>query len=114
MAHAHEVTSFMEKMTYTKFEIARLVGARALQIKMGAPVLIKIPKTMEKPLDIAKMELEQGVLPITIKEREEKKVKREMKIIPEIPIEEEDIEEPAETKEPAEEFEEELVVEEAD
>jgi len=110
----HEVTSFMDKMAYTKFEVARLVGARALQIRMGAPVLIKIPKTMERPLDIARLELESGVLPITVKAREEKKVKREMKVIPEIPLDEEDIEEPADAKEAVEEFDEELVAEEAD
>jgi DNA-directed RNA polymerase subunit K len=56
--------------TYTKFEIARLIGARALQIKMGAPILVKIPKRMTRPLDIAKLELEKGVLPITVKRKE--------------------------------------------
>ncbi|RLI93569.1 MAG: DNA-directed RNA polymerase subunit K, partial [Candidatus Altiarchaeales archaeon] len=34
----------VEKTEYTKYEIARLIGARALQIKMGAPILIKLPK----------------------------------------------------------------------
>jgi len=75
-------------MSYTKFEIARLLGARALQIKMGAPILIRIPKTVEKPLDIAKLELEKGVLPITVKKREVKRVRKKVKIIPEIPLEE--------------------------
>ena len=28
----------------TKFETARIIGARALQISMGAPILIKRPK----------------------------------------------------------------------
>lgn len=54
-------------MEYSRFEVARLIGARALQIKMGAPVLIKIPKGIKKPLDIAKLELGEGVLPITVK-----------------------------------------------
>jgi DNA-directed RNA polymerase subunit K len=106
--------TYLHKMAYTKFEVARLVGARALQIKMGAPTLVKIPKGVERPLDIAKIELEHGVLPITVKEREGKKIKREVKVIPEIPIEGEEVEETPEAKEPAEEFEEELVVEEAD
>ncbi|MBN2014911.1 MAG: DNA-directed RNA polymerase subunit K [Candidatus Altiarchaeota archaeon] len=57
-------------MEYTKFEIARLIGARALQIKMGAPVLIDIPSGVNRPLDIAKQELEKDVLPITVKRKE--------------------------------------------
>ena len=54
-------------MEYTKFEKARLIGARALQIKMGAPVLVKVPAGIEKPIDMAKLELEKGVLPITVR-----------------------------------------------
>jgi DNA-directed RNA polymerase subunit K len=104
-------------LSYTKFEVARLVGARALQIKMGAPILIKVPKTMEKPLEIARLELKQGVLPITIKVKEDKRVRKESKILPDIPIDEEEAEEePKETKEAPEEesFEEEVIVEESD
>ena len=104
--------------SYTKFEVARLIGARALQIKMGAPVLIKIPKTVEKPLEIARLELKQGVLPITVKIKEDKRVRKESKIIPDIPLGEEEVEEeePKETKEAPEEesFEEEAIVEETD
>ncbi|HDH41054.1 MAG TPA: DNA-directed RNA polymerase subunit K [Candidatus Altiarchaeales archaeon] len=59
-------------MEYTKFEIARLIGARALQIKMGAPILIKLPKGVKRPLDIAKLEFEKGVLPITVKRKEKR------------------------------------------
>jgi DNA-directed RNA polymerase subunit K len=53
-------------VNYTKFEKARLIGARALQIKMGAPLLIVPPKGVERPLEIAKLELEKGTLPITV------------------------------------------------
>lgn len=53
-------------MKLTRFERARILGARALQIAMGAPILVKPPKGLLKPLDIAKMELERGVLPITV------------------------------------------------
>lgn len=56
-------------MEYTKYEIARLIGARALQIKMGAPVLIKLSKEVKRPLEIAKLEFERGVLPITVKRK---------------------------------------------
>ena len=59
----------VEKTEYTKYEIARLIGARALQIKMGAPILIKLPKGVKRPIDIAKLEFEKGVLPITIRRR---------------------------------------------
>ncbi len=54
-------------MAYTRFETARLIGARALQIKMGAPVLVKTPKSVERPIEIAKFEFEKGVLPITVR-----------------------------------------------
>lgn len=43
------------------------MGARALQIAMGAPVLIEIPEGDISPIDIALKELEAGVLPITIR-----------------------------------------------
>ncbi len=105
-------------LSYTKFEVARLVGARALQIKMGAPVLIKVPKTVEKPLDIARLELQHNVLPITVKIKEDKRIHKESKIIPEIAVDEEEVEEaePKETKEAPEEesFEEEVIVEETE
>jgi len=50
---------------YTRYERARIIGARALQISMGAPVLIEVDK--KEPIEIAYMELEQGVIPITVK-----------------------------------------------
>ncbi len=57
---------------YTKFEIARLIGARALQISMGAPFLLKLEeKDLEKisynPIEIAKLEFQKEVLPLSIK-----------------------------------------------
>lgn len=54
-------------MDYTRYERARLLGARALQISMGAPILIEIPEGVEKSLEIAQLELEKDVLPITVK-----------------------------------------------
>lgn len=54
-------------MEYNKYERARLIGARALQIKMGAPVLIKVPKNVERPIEIAELELNENVLPLTVK-----------------------------------------------
>src|SRR3989344_3834009 len=57
---------------YSKYEIARILGARALQLSMNAPLLLKIDKEkLERikydPLEIAEMELRAGVLPITVK-----------------------------------------------
>lgn len=59
-------------MNYTKYERARIVGARALQIAMGAPLLVKMNEDEFKrlgfnPIEIAKMEFEKGIIPITIK-----------------------------------------------
>jgi DNA-directed RNA polymerases I, II, and III subunit RPABC2 len=51
----------------TRFERARVVGARALQVSMGAPVLLDITNSLLSPIDIALMELEEGVLPISIR-----------------------------------------------
>lgn len=53
----------------TRFERARIIGARALQISMGAPLLIDIPKGTTSPVDLAIKELEAGVLPITVRRR---------------------------------------------
>ena len=51
----------------TRFEKARIVGARALQIAMGAPTLMEPSETLSNPIDIALRELESGILPITIR-----------------------------------------------
>jgi len=51
----------------TRFEKARVVGARALQISMGAPVLLDLKQERLSPIDVALMELEEGVLPISIR-----------------------------------------------
>ena len=57
-------------MEYTKYEQARIIGSRALQISQGAPFMIKLSeKELEKigynPLEIAKMEFKEGLIPIT-------------------------------------------------
>lgn len=51
--------------SYTRYERARIIGARALQISMGAPILVKA--TQIEPLEIALEEYDQGVIPITVK-----------------------------------------------
>lgn len=59
-------------MQLTKYEKARLIGARALQIASGAPLLIALKeKEFEdinyNPIEIAKMEFEKDIIPISIK-----------------------------------------------
>jgi DNA-directed RNA polymerase I, II, and III subunit RPABC2 len=51
----------------TRYERARIIGARALQLSMGAPILVLMPEPVKDLIDIAILELEEGVLPITIR-----------------------------------------------
>ena len=55
----------MIEIKLTRYERARMIGARALQISLGAPVLLEIDKG--EPIDLAMEELKQGVIPITVK-----------------------------------------------
>ena len=62
----------MDEKKYSQFEKARMIGSRALQIGMGAPPLVKLTdKQLKKikynPVEIAKMEFDQGLIPITVK-----------------------------------------------
>jgi len=54
-------------MKYTGFEKARIIGARALQISLGAPVLLEIPEGMIDPITISQLEFDKGIIPITVK-----------------------------------------------
>ena len=59
-------------MNLTKYEKARLIGARALQLALGAPFLLKLKEEdlsgiNYNPIEIAKLEFKKGILPITIK-----------------------------------------------
>lgn len=74
---------------FTKYEKARILGARALQLAMNAPLLLKISdedlmKINYDVLKIAEIELASGVLPISIKkpfpEKKEGKLKREVAV----------------------------------
>jgi len=57
---------------HSRFEKARVIGARALQISMGAPVQIEVPNEIIDPVIIAQMEYDDGVIPIDIVDREKK------------------------------------------
>ena len=49
-----------------RFEKARLLGARALQLACGAPPLVKVPKGTISSVDVAFLEFEKGAIPLTV------------------------------------------------
>lgn len=54
---------------YTRFERARIIGARALQISMGAPILAVVPHGMIDPVDISMLEFSKDLIPMTVKRK---------------------------------------------
>jgi len=52
---------------FTRFERARILGARALQISLGAPILIDVTSTMVDPVEIAELEYAAARIPITVR-----------------------------------------------
>lgn len=64
--------TIIENEDLTKYEKARIIGSRALQISMGAPFLVKLTKKQLEdisynPIEIAKIEFEKGIIPITVR-----------------------------------------------
>lgn len=53
-------------MELTKYEVARLIGARSLQLSMGAPPLIKVTQEQMSFIRIAEDELEKGIIPLVV------------------------------------------------
>ena len=53
----------------TRFERARIIGARALQIAMGSPVLIDLPAGLNDPTEIAVLEFKKRAVPMTVVRR---------------------------------------------
>ena len=130
-----------KQIAFTKYEIARIIGARALQLAMDAPILIKISKEKLEEINydvlkIAELELESNILPITVKrpfpekkdekikkiskeelkkiEEKKEQVKEDKEVIEKEEIEEKEIKEEGEIMElaqPADEIEEEENVE---
>ena len=49
-----------------RFEVARIIGARALQLSMGAPPLIEVGKGVLEPLELAKKEFERDLIPLQV------------------------------------------------
>lgn len=68
---------------FTKYEHARIIGARALQISMGAPFMVKLSdedlkKIGYNAVEIAKLEFKQGLIPISVKRPLPGTVKKEV------------------------------------
>ncbi|MCP8323099.1 MAG: DNA-directed RNA polymerase subunit K [Candidatus Methylarchaceae archaeon HK02M2] len=53
--------------TLTRFERARIIGARSLQLALGAPPFIPLPPNIIDPISLAIAELESKALPISIR-----------------------------------------------
>ncbi len=54
---------------YSRFEKTRIISARALQIAMGAPLLVPAKANELDPIYLAKQEFEKDLIPITIKKK---------------------------------------------
>ncbi|PSQ06404.1 DNA-directed RNA polymerase subunit K [Halobacteriales archaeon QS_6_71_20] len=52
-------------LRYNRYEKARILGARALQLAYGAPVLVDSEQS--EPILIAAEEYDEGVLPFTVR-----------------------------------------------
>ena len=55
----------MSTHTLNKFELARILGARSLQISYGAPPLMEV-KPGESSIDVARRELDAGIIPLVV------------------------------------------------
>jgi len=108
-------------MEFTKYETARIIGARALQISMGAPFIIKISDSDLKKIGynsikIARMEFDNGLIPITVKRLLPSEMKKspgeERDILEDIYSGDDEDKEPSEIKE--DEYIDEMTVDEED
>lgn len=86
----------MQQNQFTKYEIARIIGARALQIAMDAPLLLKISVEELKEikydaLKIAEKEFKEDVLPIAIHRPVPRKGKDKLSIIKDDTVSDEEL-----------------------
>ena len=65
----------MKPVDYTRFEKARIVGARALQLSMGAPPLIEMPPEVRNPVQVSMREYEADAIPLTVQRTKSHQVK---------------------------------------
>ena len=61
-----------EAVKYSKYERARILGSRALQLSMGAPSVLKLKeedylRIRYNPIELAKMEYKENLIPITVR-----------------------------------------------
>ncbi len=69
-ARKPSLTDFVVKIgppKLTRFEKARIVGARSLQIAMGAPPFIPMEGKYKGPIEVATAEMEEDALPVSIR-----------------------------------------------
>jgi len=57
-------------MELTKYELARIIGARALQLSCGAPPLIKVKDSGITFIQVAQEELDKNVIPLSVVHKE--------------------------------------------
>ncbi len=50
----------------SKYEFARIIGARSLQLSVGAPPMVKVKEDPLNFISVATMEYEAGVLPLAV------------------------------------------------
>lgn len=92
------------KREFSRYEKARIIGARALQIAMNAPLLIKIKEEdLERikydALKMAEIELESGALPITVNEPIPSKAEEDLEKEETKEVKDEELKEKAEKEE---------------
>jgi DNA-directed RNA polymerase subunit K/omega len=58
-----------QTLPLTKYEKSRIIGSRALQISLGAPILVTIPPGAVDPITISEIELKANALPLTIRRK---------------------------------------------
>ena len=65
--HFRDKSYLGDLLKYTRFERARIIGARALQISLGAPILVETPEHIIDSVDISMLEFSKNVIPITVR-----------------------------------------------
>ena len=63
MLHNNLYGDFME---LTKYEVARLIGARALQLSMGAPPMVKVSSESASFVQVAEQEIDNNNIPLKV------------------------------------------------
>lgn len=64
-SHGTEILIGPQRLT--RFEKARIIGARSIQLSLGAPFLVKVPAGVNDSISLATVELQLRALPISIR-----------------------------------------------